>query len=279
VKVADEGKFVAGSPSVEWARELAHRVCDEVSPAVDASVGRSMSLRESRDVLGDYHARELARAARSETRHVYAATSERGTVLDVETCTDGETRDEIRDTLARHVLDETRLDVLKRDDVHDALAEMLPTLVEHGATRRLGVERAVWQLAKKRGVSSGSETSARNQRAGREFEEFFVDWCDERNLKLHRGKSGLVRHHPDAADEIAHKTDSLAGVPDFLVRGDGQYTFGSEWRSDGEAFVEAKRGESRLSREQQEVIAHLKALGFDVFVLRGEPDDYLFERR
>ncbi|MDZ7687880.1 MAG: hypothetical protein U5J64_04005 [Halobacteriales archaeon] len=279
VSVADEDEFVVGAQSVEEARDLAQSVADELSPAVEASVESVATLADMRDLLGDYHVRELARAARSETRHVYAGTSERGTVLDVETRTDEEARDKIRDSLARHVLDETRLDVRKRDDVSDALADTFTTLVEHGAARRLGVGRAVWKLAKERGVSRDSERAARNQRAGREFEEFFSDWCDERGIELVRGKTGIVRRYPETADEIARKTDGLAGVPDFLVHGDGQRVFGSEWRPDGDVFVEVKRGESTLSREQQEVVAHLKSYGFDVYILRGEPDYHRFERR
>jgi hypothetical protein len=156
---------------------------------------------------------------------------------------------------------------------------MLPTLVEHGTTRRIGVGKSVWRLAKERGVSRGSERSARNQRAGREFEVYFLEWCEERNLEVVRGKSGLVRLYPEAADEVVRKTDGLSGVPDFLVRGDAQNSFGSEWRPEEDVFVEVKRGGSALSREQQDVVAHLKALGFDVYVLRGEPDDHRFERR
>ena len=274
------GEFVVGALSVEEAKKIARRVVAELSAAgVRTSFETAAPLVDMRDELGDYHARELARAARSETRHVYAATSERGTVLDVETRTDEGTRDGIRDSLARHVLDETRLGVRKRKDVADAIATKLPSLVEHGATRRLGVERVVWKLAKERGVSQNSERSTRNKRAGREFEEFFADWCDERNLEIYRGKSGLVRYHPEAADEIARKTEGLAGVPDFLVRGDGQDSFGSGWRPDDDAFVEVKRGGSTFTREQQDVIAHLKALGFDAYVFRGEPDQYRFEKR
>ena len=273
-----EGKFVVGASSVEETRELAHHVTDEVSHAVEVTVESVAPLEEARDELGEYHARELARGARAETRHVYARTSERGTVIDAETRTDAETRDALRDSLATYVLDEARR-VRKRDDVSEALASLLPTLVEHRVLRRLGVASEVWRLAKKRGVSRGSETSARNQRAGRQFEEYFSDWCEDRNLELVRGKTGIVRYHPETADEIARKTDGLAGVPDFLVRGDGQNTFGSEWRPEDEAFVEVKRGESRLTREQQEVVAHLKALSFDVYVLRGEPDEHTFEKR
>lgn len=276
----EKGEFVVGAQSVEGAENLAHRVADELSSAdIGTSVETVAPLAEAREELGEYHARELARAVRSETRHVYAATSERGTVLDIETRTDEETRSEIRDALAGYVLDETPLDVRKREDVPDTVALLFPTLVEHGVDSRLGMETKVWELAKERGVSRGSERSERNQLAGREFEEHFADWCDERNLELHRGKSGLVRYHPDVADEIARKTDGLAGVPDFLVRGDGQDSFGSEWRPDSAAFVEVKRGDSRLTREQHEVVAHLKALGFDVYVFRGEPDDRCFERR
>jgi len=275
-----KGEFVAGAPSVEGVRNLARRVADELSAAgIGTSVETVAPLTEVREILGDYHARELARGARSETRHVYAGTSERGTVVDVETRTDEGTRDEIRDALAAHALNETRLDVHKREDVPDAVASLLPTTVEHGVDSRLGIETKVWELAKERGVSRGSERSTRNQHAGRNFEEYFRDWCDERNIELHRGKRGLVRLYPDAASETARKTDGLAGVPDFLVRGDSQNTFGSEWRPDGDTFVEVKRGKSRLSREQQEVVAHLKALGFDAYVFRGEPDDNRFERR
>jgi hypothetical protein len=272
------GEFVVGASSVEETRELAQRVADELSSAVKATVETIAPLEEARDELGEYHVRELARGARSETRHVYAGTSERGTVSDVETRTDAETRDALRDALASYVLDEARR-VRKRDDVSEALASLLPTLVEHRVLRRLGVVSEVWRLAKERGVSHGSETSARNQRAGLQFEEYFADWCEDRNLEYVRGKTGLVRYHPETADEITRKTDGLAGVPDFLVRGDGQNTFGSEWRPEGDVFVEVKRGDSRLSREQEEVVAHLKARGFEVYVLRGETDEHIFEKR
>lgn len=276
----EKGEFVVGGRSVEEAEDLARRVVGELSAAdMDSSVGTVVPLAEAHETLDDYHARELARGAGSETRHVYAATSERGTVVDVETCTDTETREEIRDALAGHVLDETSLDIRKRDDVPDAVASAIPTLVEHSVTSRLGMDTKVWKLAKEHGVSRGSERSSGNQRAGREFEEYFRDWCDERNLEVTRGKSGLVRLYPEAADEIVRKTEGLTGVPDFLVRGDGQNSFGSGWRPEEDAFVEVKRGDSMLSREQQDVVAHLKALGFDVYLLRGEPGDHRFERR
>jgi len=278
----DSGKdeFVVGAQSVEGVRNLARRVADELSAAdIGTSVRTVAPLTEAREILGDYHARELARGAGSETRHVYAGTSERGTVVDAETRTDEETREEMRDALAAHALNETRLDVRKLDDVPGAVASTIPTLVEHGVASRLGVEAEAWELAKERGVSRGSEWSAQNQHAGREFEEHFRGWCEERDLRFVRGKVGLVRHYPEVAHEIARKTDGLAGVPDFLVRGDSQNTFGSEWRPEGDTFVEVKRGTSTLSRGQQEVVAHLKALGFDAYVLRGEPDDHRFERR
>lgn len=274
------GGFVVGAPSVEGAEDLTHRLVDELSAAaLEPSVGTAVPLVEAREELGDYHARELARGAGSETRHVYAAASERNTVLDVETRTDEETREEVRDALAVHALDETRLDIRKRDDVYDAVVSAFPTLVEHGTTHSLGVERTAWELAKERGVSRASERSESNVRAGYKFEEHFREWCGERSLEIHRGKSGLIRYHPNVADEIARKTDSLAGVPDFLVRGTGQNSFGTEWRPDGDTFVDVKRGDSRLTREQQTVVAHLKAHGFDVYLLRGEPEDHRFERR
>jgi len=278
VSIGGDGEFVIGAGSVEDTRELAHSVADELTRAVEATVETVLPLRKARDELGEYHARELARCALSETRHVYTGTSERGTVIDTETRTDEETRDDIRERLATYVIDEAP-NLRKRDDFSDAVASLLPTLVEHRALRRLRVGSEVWQRAKERGVSRGSETSARNQRAGREFEEYFADWCEDRNLELLRGKTGLLRYHPENADEITRKTDGLAGVPDFLVRGDGQNTFGTEWRPEEDVFVEVKRGSSRLSREQQEVVAHLKACGFEVYVLRGEPDDHSFERR
>ncbi len=282
VNVAD-GEFVVGASSVEKAREIAHAVSDELPPSVDGSVRSVTPLVEarSRGHLTDYHARELARGARSETRHVYAGTSKRGTVVDVETSTGEDTRVEVRDSLARRVLDENRVEVRKRADVSGAIADTLPTLVEHRAARTLGVEHAVWGRAKERGVSRGSERAERNQKAGRDFEEYFVDWCEDRNLEVTRGKTALVRRYPDVADDIARKTDGLAGVPDFVVRGDGQRVFGDGdvWRPDDEAFVEVKRGGSSLTREQQDVVAHLKSHGFDVFVLRGEPNSHRFERR
>jgi hypothetical protein len=201
----------------------------------------------------------------------------RGTVVDVETRTDDGFRDALAETVAQRVVDSR--DVRKRVGVADGLATTFPTLAEHGAMRRLGVEARAWRLAKDRGVSEASERAAENQTAGREFEEDFADWCDERNIELQHGKPGLVRLYPEVADALARKTGGLAGVPDFLALGDGQRSFGAEWRPEGDTFVEVKRGTSRLSREQERAIAHLKSHGFDVYVLRGEPDDYVFERR
>jgi len=273
-----DDELTVGAPSVESASEVARSVADELAAAgVGADARRSFWLAEARDSLGDYHARELARGARSETRHVYAATSARGTVVDAETRTDEGTRKALAEALATHAVETRR--VRKRADVPAAVVSAFPVLAEHGATRRLGVEDRAWSLAKERGVSRASERAARNQDTGREFERQFRGWCEERGIGVVRGKTGIVRRHPGVADEVARKTDGLAGVPDFLVRGDGQRSFGDGWRPNGEAFVEVKRGTSRLTREQQRVVAHLKSHGFDVYVLRGEPDDFVFERR
>lgn len=278
VCVSATGQFVVGAPSVDEAGAVGRAVVDELSEAgFGATVTRLASLTDALDFLDDYHASELARGVRSESRHVYAAASARRTVVDVETRTDDDCRKETADVLARHVLETSR--IRKRDDVSDAVAETFPTLDEHRAPSRLCVPERVWSLAKEEGVSRRSNLAERNQRAGRRFEEFFRDWCDDRGLRVVRGKAGLVRHYPGTADEITRKTDGLAGVPDFLVRGDGQRSFGDSWRPDGDAFVEVKRGNGALSREQQTVVAHLKALGFDVYVLRGEPGDHRFERR
>jgi hypothetical protein len=276
---ADEtaGEFVVAAPSVEGAGELAASVADELSGSgVRVSVGDALSLAKARGRVGDYHARELARAKRSESRHVYAATSRRGTVVDTETRTDRDTRAAVADRLARRVVESG---VRRRKDVADSVAAAYPRLAEHRATRALGLKERVWRTAKERGVSDASERAARNQTVGRDFEEFFAEWCDERCLPARRGKEALVRLYPEVADEVSRKTDGLAGVPDFLVRGDGQRSFGDEWRPDGDTFVEVKRGASRLSREQERAVAHLKSHGFDVYVLRGEPDRYSFDRR
>lgn len=273
-----KGEFVVGGPSVGDAEGVANSVVEELSgDHVDATVATVSSLGKARDLIGDYHARELARAERSESRHVYAGTSRRGTVVDVQTRTDEGTRDALAETVARRVLD--CYDIRKRADTVEYVSTKLPTLAEHRGTRTIGIEQTVWSLAKRRGVSDASERAARNQDAGRIFEEFFVNWCEERKIDVRRGKEALVRLYPDVTDVVAHKTDGLAGVPDFLVRGDGQRFFGDGWRPDGDVFVEVKRGASTLSREQQEVIAHLKSHGFDVYVLRGEPEEFVFEKR
>jgi len=278
VRVGDNGEFVVGAPTVDETDAVGHAVADELSAAgIGATVSEVTTLTEARDHIGDYHAREIARGVRSGSRHVYAATSERGTVIDSRTRTDAETRDELADRLARHVVDTSR--VKKRADIRDAVAATFPTLAEHRTPARLGVTDRVWSLAKKRGVSRRSRRALNNQRKGRCFEDCFLDWCDERGLRVVYGKTGLVRHHPEAADTVVHKTDGLAGVPDFLVRGDEQRSFGDGWRPDDDAFVEVKRETSALSRDQQTVVAHLKALGFEVFIFRGEPEDHRFERR
>lgn len=272
------GEFVVGGPSVADTEEIALSVGDELSgDHVDASVETVSSLRGARGLIGGYHTRELARAEHSESRHVYAAASRRGTVVDVKTRTDETFRDGLVETVSRRVL--KRREIRKRADVADGVATFLPTLAEHGAARLLGIEKVIWERAKDRGVSEASERAARNHDAGREFEEAFVNWCENRNLDVRRGKAAFVRLYPGVADNVARKTDGLAGVPDFLVRGDGQRSLGDGWRPDGDVFVEVKRGTSTLSREQERAVAHLKSHGFDVYVLRGEPDDFVFERR
>jgi hypothetical protein len=271
-------EFVVGGPSVAEAGEVARSIVEEVScRGVDAAAALVSTLEEARDSIGDYHARELARAERSESRHVYAGTSQRGTVVDVETRADEPFRDALAETVARGILD--RHDVRKRADAVDCVSTELPTLTEHRGTHTLGVEETVWTLAKDRGVSDASERSSENQKAGREFEEFFAGWCEDLNLEARRGKEALTRFYPEVADEVIRKTDGLAGVPDFLVRGDGQRLFGDGWRPEDDTFVEVKRGTSSLSHEQQRVLAHLKSHGFDVYVLRGEPNEYVFEKR
>lgn len=282
VRIRDEltGEVVVGARSAEEARGLSVTVADELETAgVSASAEEVTHLEDARDIVGDYHARELARTTLSESRHVYASTSGRGTVVDTWTRTDEDLRDALADSMADAVLGADAVRVRRRADIGDTLATLFPTLAEHRTPSRLGVPELVWKRAKERGVSPESELSYRNQRAGRSFEEYFRDLCDERGLTVLRGKTGLVRYHPDAADEVARKTDGLAGVPDFLVRGDPQRSFGDGWRPDGDSFVEVKRGGSRLSREQKRVVAHLKALGFDVYLFRGEPDGHRFERR
>jgi hypothetical protein len=271
-------EFVVGGPSVAEAGEVARSIVDEVScRSIDAAAAPASPLKEARDRIGDYHARELARAERSESRHVYAGTSQRGTVVDLETRTDEPFRGALAETVARAILD--RHDVRKRADAADCISTELPTLTEHRGTRTLGIEETVWSLAKDRGVSDASERSSENQKAGKKFEESFASWCEDRNLELRRGKEALPRLYPEVADEVIRKTDGLAGVPDFLVHGDGQRLFGDGWRPDGDVFVEVKYGTSGLSGEQQEVIAHLKSHGFGVYALRGEPEDFFFEKR
>jgi hypothetical protein len=272
------GSFVVGGSSVEETDELAGSVAGELgSGGVRVSVTDVSPLTEARDLIGDYHARELARAERSESRHVYAGTGRRGTVIDTETRTDGRIRGAVSEALARHVVEANR--IRKRADVDDRVTEEFPTLAEHRATRRLRIEERVWDMAKERGVSEASERAADSREEGRGFEDYFRDWCDDRNINVRRGKPAIVRLYPGVADEIARKTDGLAGVPDFLVRGDGQRSFGGEWRPDADVFVEVKRASSNLSRDQQRVVAHLKSHGFGVYVLRGEPDDIVFDRR
>lgn len=280
VRLETDGGFVVGAPSVEDADRTARLVTDELENAgVGASDVTVLPLTEARGVLGDYYARELVRGSMSASRHVYAATSGRGTVVDADTRTDEGVQGSVRDALAEYVYRGSR--VLKRDDAYDAVAEKLPILAEHGTTRRLGVGRRVWRQAKENGVSRESERASQNRSAGREFEEFFRDWCDDHNIDVRRGKPALVRLYPEVAAQISRKTDGLAGVPDFLARGDEQRSFGDDWRPESDTFVEVKRGASRLSRDQQSVVAHLKSHGFDVYVLRGDPeeDGYMFEKR
>jgi len=268
--------LVVGGASGEEAESVAAGVADEVTGEKDGAL--SLTEPEVVDRFGVGYVRGLCRGVESHRRNIYASASPRGTVVDFETFTTEEERDALRDELAERVVDGT--DVRKRADVYDALTESYPSLVEHSVASRLGLGRRAWKVAKESGVSRASERSARSQRTGEEFEEYFVEWCEDRNLTVRPGKPALRRLYPEVGDEVAERTDGLSGVPDFFVRGDGQSTFGDEeWRPDGEAFVEVKYGTGRLSREQQDVVAHLKSHGFDIYVFREDRDEYRFDKR
>lgn len=269
-------ELVIGGRSVEEAEGIAEGVADEI----DGETGRVAPLTEPETVerFGTEYVRELSRGIESHRRNIYASTGPRGTVVDFETFTRRELRGTLTDELTECLLNST--EVRKRADAYTAPTEEFPVLAEHGVPPRLGIGSKVWELAKERGVSRRSERSIENQRAGEDFEDFFAEWCKSRNLSFRRGKPALRRLYPEVAEDIAERTGGLSGAPDFFLRGDGQRSFGSSgWRPDGDAFVEVKGGASRLSREQQDFIAHLKSHGFEVYVFRGEPDEYRFEKR
>jgi len=272
----ETAELVLGCASKKETETISKEVADEVGG--EAGTVHHLTEDETVEKFGTEYIRELSRGVKSRRRNIYASASPRGTVIDFETPTTQRIRDALSEELTEYLLEVT--EVRKRANIYSALTEEFPVLLEHGVLSRLGVRHQAWELAKERGVSARSERSIENQRAGKKFEEFFVEWCERHNLSLRRGKTALRRFYPEVAEEIIERTDGLSGVPDFFLRGDRQCSLeDSQWRPDGETFVEVKRGKSRLSPDQQEVIAHLKFHGFEVYTFCGEPDEHRFEKR
>ncbi|MDY6780712.1 MAG: VRR-NUC domain-containing protein [Halobacteria archaeon] len=238
-----------------------------------------------REHLSTYYCREIARGSDSVNRHIYTRAGEvdgRTTVMDDKSCVSEWKREAVRRKLADAIVEEARDSIETRDDIGEVVEEKYPVLHEHGVTS--GVGRRVWREVRgdSEVLSEASRRSLRNQREGDEFEAFLERLCEERGYDCYRGKEALRTRFPEAERDLLDRFGSLNGVPDYLVSvepGQERLADNGGWMPDGDAFVEVKRGDSRLSPEQERVIPYLKSHGFEMYVLRGDPDDFFFERR
>lgn len=282
------GSVVVAADTVESARETTMKLDD--SPASTVFDGFTVepaeetfeSCFDGEGAFSPYYVREVVRGVDSEVRHIYRSTSPDGSVVDVRSHLERSTRGKLEDACFAALREpaedvETKSDLRRLTRTGDSPS---PVLARHGALRR--VERRLWSYLKQSGaLSNSSLTSAENQESGREFERFFEELCRERGLTPHRPASSALRElYPGVHDALRRKFDErLAGVPDYFVEADGHRGFGDRWRPTLDCFVEVKRGDSRMSRRQSKMAAHLKSHGFPVYVLRGEPDSHRFERR
>ena len=258
---------------------------------------------DGRPVLGRYAARELARGVGSESRHVYRGSAPRGSVIDVRSHVDDATRDAIgAEILDDAVAGGAHLRVGSRDDAGRVAADAYPTLAAHGAL--VGLGDRLWRHVRDEHperLDERSRVASANQGRGRAFEEYFHELCDRSDLVVERPSDVALRErYPEKHGRLVDWFgERLTGVPDFFVAApDGQAGLheaaatdgsagadraapdgGDVWRPPGDCFVEVKAGSSRLTREQERMIPYLKALGFPVYVLRGEPGDHRFDRR
>lgn len=233
--------------------------------------------------FGEAYLRELARGIGSVNRDVYTSVgpgSHGYPVLDFTSFV----RREVRGSLVRKAAARIRESpgysrVSKRGDVERLVRDELPLLGDHGFGGL--VEASLWRRLKERDsdvLGSRSKTAMQNQVQGRGFEEFFEDLCERRGVSYYRDSAAeFRRRHPADHRRLEGKCPGLRGMPDYLVVGDGG--FGDGWRPAGTGFVEVKYRGSRLSGRQKRVVAHLKSQGYPVWVLRGEPEEYRFDRR
>ncbi|MDY6765149.1 MAG: VRR-NUC domain-containing protein [Halobacteria archaeon] len=247
-----------------------------------------------RGTLTPYYTRELARGIGSESWNIYSGVrlddDDRMSAMDWWTHVREETRGDIRSELLDYVVgsDEYQ-EVEVREDIDEVFEEVLPVLSGYGLTS--GLRSQVWDHIRENDpylLSDRSRMAMKNQKKGRRFERFFRDLCRENNLECYRDTRYILRsRYPE---EYAKLLDEFGrgfnGLPDFFVDANAnqstleRWTGGSRvgWKPDGEAFVEVKYGTSDLSPEQRRVVSHLSEAGFDVYVLRGTPDEHSFER-
>ncbi|MDY7082652.1 MAG: hypothetical protein SXQ77_09665, partial [Halobacteria archaeon] len=286
--------IVGGASTEEGADELRGRFLTHLENTVEDTTTYTYELTEAfdsdtptdyegRGVFDAYYCHELARGLGSESRNIYRWAGDKRTI-DYKTHTRELTRDEIRDELASKVVESDEYnEIEKREDVERIVQERYPLLYELGLART--VPRRVWNHVRENDaeqLSRESRRSMENQRQGRRFEKFFERFCERNDLDYYRGSAGALRRfHPEKYGYVVEKLGGTRGIPDYFVRVDeGQESLGgSVWKPHADSFVEVKYNDSDLTREQVRMIPYLKSTGFEVYVLRGTPDDFFFERR
>ncbi len=168
---------------------------------------------------------------------------------------------------------ENRKNKFYKKEIERSISNIYPILDEHNCFNLI---KNTWKIVKKENkIKNKSNISINNVNKGKEFERFFKKLCEKRNFEHYRGKKALKKFFP----EKIKKVNGLKGIPDFFIKRNKQKKFVEEWSPNEDCFVEIKRGNSKLARNQKETIAKLKSLGFSVYVFRGNPKRYSFEKR
>ncbi|MDY6774475.1 MAG: hypothetical protein SV253_00015 [Halobacteria archaeon] len=285
----DDGRIVVGGTTAEdvesMTSEILGTAVDEyVTDTSDFSVVEAF---EDDEVLSDYYLREVVRASGSEVWEIrrFATPS---SVVDFGSFVSEETRERIRDDLLEDIfVDADLTEIERREDVEALLSERYPVLHRHRVTR--GLEADVWRHVREKyrdSLADRTRLSVENQKKGRGFEEFFSDLCAERRVDCLRGREALREARlGDVRRRLEHVFGDVSGIPDFYVEGSqsriddwDEETEESDWRPEEPCFVEVKYGDSRMSKRQREVAEVLEDTGYGVYVLRGKPEEYVFER-
>lgn len=267
------GKIIIGGKNQDTIKNLKNNIEKELG---DIYKGYSKIDKKRKKKINKSYLEEIFNGIESSNRNIYTSMNEEcTTVVDDKSFLSSKIRKKISKELIYRYLQrvEDRKNNFYKKEIKKNIPNIYPILDEHNC---FNLRKYTWEILKKENkIKNKSNISINNVNKGKEFEEFFKKLCEKRKFEYYRGKKALKRFFP----EKIKKVNGLNGIPDFFIKRNKQKKFVEEWNPNKDCFVEIKRGNSKLKVNQKETIARLKSLNFSVYVLRGSPERYSFEKR